>query len=665
MLPSLVHLLLLGGTYLLPHTTAQVTVYGQIPLAQTVTPTDDTGAPQPTLAAYNNTELVPPPVPNPPPGLSFTMNLERNAAAVSGLSIPHVGPAFWGFSVEMSVLTQVLGKNSSHIGVPFLNLIANLQERAGGVYIRIGGNTQEFAVMVEPDSEYLRPDHTFGKTDSGTQQTTETPAVLYTIDMFYIASNISSLVNVKWFLGVPFNDTTTWRTQIAEYGMEILGDNLLGLQAGNEPDLYEMFQHRTAPYTPWDYMGEVNDLLAHVDTNDRIPRKNIFIGPSIATKAWTPEQVWETGFIDHFKDRFYCFSVENYPYDNCAAQFNTGRPHVNVQELFPYYLNHDNMIEHVGKYRNTGLLVQQTGKPLIMFETNTGSCGGFMGISDSFAAALWSTDYGFQLAHTNFTHGLLHVGGQNAYYNPFTSPPTNQSAFNQWTIGAVYYSTIVLAEAFGKTNTSRIVDLMPNEGSVYTPAYAIYENDILNKVALFNYMDDLQTGTHAISVAINVPGGVPSNVRVKYLASHSVSSKNITWAGQTLGPQLTVDGRFRGELDVVDVPCDVVADTCTVRVPAPGFALVFLDTSNEVLSIGQATQTFTTSAYTRVHNTAYMDPSLVAVSNGHSAKNRVDGLGSTSVGSVAGTATQLWVPRLGVLTGIVLGGLGFMRVLRR
>jgi hypothetical protein len=39
-------------------------------------------------------------------------------------------------------------------------------------------------------------------------------------------------------LGIPFNDTANWRLTIAEKSQEILGDNLLGLQAGNEPDLY-------------------------------------------------------------------------------------------------------------------------------------------------------------------------------------------------------------------------------------------------------------------------------------------------------------------------------------------------------------------------------------------------------------------------------------------
>ena len=52
-----------------------------------------------------------------------------------------------------------------------------------------------------------------------------------------------------------------------------------------------------------------------------------------------------------------------------------------------------------------------------MFETNTASCGGFAGISDTYGAALWAIDYGMQLAYGNFTHALLHLGGQNAFYN--------------------------------------------------------------------------------------------------------------------------------------------------------------------------------------------------------------------------------------------------------
>ena len=83
-------------------TAGAVTVYGQIPLAQTAP-----NFPHPTLHAYDRTVLTPPPVPSPPPAPSYTLNLQRDANAVNGLSIPHVGGSFWGFSIEMSVVSQV------------------------------------------------------------------------------------------------------------------------------------------------------------------------------------------------------------------------------------------------------------------------------------------------------------------------------------------------------------------------------------------------------------------------------------------------------------------------------------------------------------------------------------------------------------------------------
>jgi len=70
----------------------------------------------------------------------------------------------------------------------------------------------------------------------------------------------------------------------------------------------------------------------------------------------------------------------------------------------------------------------------------------------------------------------------------------------------------------GTTNTSRIIDLGANGGNLntLTPAYAIYEQSTLSKVALINYMDD-RTGANALSVTISVPTGVPGSVQVKYV----------------------------------------------------------------------------------------------------------------------------------------------------
>ncbi|KAJ2984773.1 hypothetical protein NUW54_g10382 [Trametes sanguinea] len=79
---------------------------------------------------------------------------------MNGLSIPQSG-SFFGFSIEMSVANQLIGKNSTTLFVPFLNLMNIIAERAGAVHIRVGGNTQETAYMVDslPNGEFLEKDH--------------------------------------------------------------------------------------------------------------------------------------------------------------------------------------------------------------------------------------------------------------------------------------------------------------------------------------------------------------------------------------------------------------------------------------------------------------------------------------------------------------------------
>lgn len=175
----------------------------------------------------------------------------------------------------------------------------------------------------------------------------------------------------------------------------------------------------------------------------------------------------------------------------------------------------------VSPYTNSTAFAQSVGKPFMMFETNTASCGGFAGISNSYGAALWALDYGLQMAYVNFTGALLHVGGQNAFYNPFTPPPTNQSSFRQWTIGPVYYSALVMSEILGPSNASQVVDLFANSANIYTPAYAIYENGNPTKVALFNYVTD-SSGATDYTAVIAIGGGdsgqtaaTPSSVKVK------------------------------------------------------------------------------------------------------------------------------------------------------
>ncbi|KAI0944685.1 hypothetical protein AcW1_002338 [Taiwanofungus camphoratus] len=331
-------------------------------------------------------------------------------------------------------------------------------------------------------------------------------------------------------------------------------------------------------------------------------------------------------------------AVEHYPADNCAAQYPNqgfGTP-IDPQMVFANYLNHTSGQSIVAPYLNSTAIAQASGKPFLMLETNTASCGGFPGVSDSFGAALWSIDYALQMAYANFSGANLHVGGRDDSYNPFTPPPSNMTNFEQWTIGPIFYSVLAVAEALGSSNTSRILDLNANGANIYTPAYAIYEQGTIARVALFNYITDpsgASTYTATISVSdTNEQNTTPPQVRVKYLLAESVSVKdNITWAGQTLGNRYAADGRLQGSEDVQTITCDQGANTCLVQVPAPGFALVFMSDEAFEDSIPASTATFATTAATNPIETATVNPSVLATSNGQNGLGRKEGkLGSTS-----------------------------------
>jgi hypothetical protein len=96
---------------------ASVTVYHQVPFADSSVTTTAASANHTSAPAYDSTVLTPPPV---PAGLTtqFGIQLSSSSAAVQGLSIPQKG-SFMGFSIEFTVVNQICEFNhvlsSSHI----------------------------------------------------------------------------------------------------------------------------------------------------------------------------------------------------------------------------------------------------------------------------------------------------------------------------------------------------------------------------------------------------------------------------------------------------------------------------------------------------------------------------------------------------------------------
>jgi len=86
--------------------------------------------------------------------------------------------------------------------------MSTLAARGGEVHVRIGGNTQDYATLVD----YLDQGRVIDKLSEDTGNPTDTPPLLYTRGLFYMMSNISNFVPVKWYLGqYHFLDSSSQR----------------------------------------------------------------------------------------------------------------------------------------------------------------------------------------------------------------------------------------------------------------------------------------------------------------------------------------------------------------------------------------------------------------------------------------------------------------------
>ncbi|EJD44078.1 hypothetical protein AURDEDRAFT_88289 [Auricularia subglabra TFB-10046 SS5] len=609
------------------------------------------------LHAYDPDTLDPPPLPSPVPAMTFPIEL---VASPAGLSKPHRGN-FLGLSVELSLAASV---SEDLLNPQFLNLMSTLKQRSGSPIIRLGGNTQEKAVLLDPGS--LPGNVTLLKSQHGPTGVTLTPTVHFTLDILYNLGNITNLLDVKWWMGIPFNDRSKPRLRIAEVAEQVLGDNIVGFQLGNEPDLYQPHGYRPV-YSVQQYFSEFQTMLNAINDDPLITMKGNIGGPGVCCLWNLQEDILNAGYLGKFQDSLSTVIVERYPYDNCQAGKHP------PQEMMNEYMMHSFAIHFANNYRSAAQSAAAYNKDIVLLETNTASCGGFPGLSNAFASTLWATDLAMQasialrwltihqLASINFTNMMLHVGGQHVYYNPFVPPPTNESSYHQWTVGPIFYANLIVAEALGKSDRSRVIDLYPD--NQYTPAYGIYdEQGNPEKVLLMNYMTDT-TGASDYTAQISVgAAGGPQKAWVRYVSAPSVAWKgNITIGGQTFGGMFQANGLLYGEEETLEIPCP--GGVCSVVVKAPEIALVFL-TEQALADAGvgpsaTATETFTTSYYFRDHNTATVNSGVLATSNGQGGSNfrQMGRFASTSRHANLHNAAERAVPGFMALAAVAIGAI--------
>ena len=430
---------------------------------------------------------------------------------------------FMGLSYEANQLAHpdvFAGSN-----VALANFIRNLG--AKGV-LRIGGNSSEFTEWnPAPDADLsdiplpYNVDKKHRRTAVSTQSIDNLRAFLDVLDWKLI-------YGLNLGMGTPEQAAAE-----SAYVAKTIGDRLLFLQIGNEPDLFHQNGLRPKEYAWDDFHGEWSKFAdAVLESTPHAP----LAGPDVAGNV-----EWIRSLADKEGSRLGLLTGHYY------AEGPPTNPAMTIERLLagkPKLATDAAKIIDIGK---------SSKLPFRMAECNSCYSGGKTGVSDTFASALWAVDYVLQLASVGYV-GVNFHGGGNGIYTPIAGEPgTGFSA------RPLYYG-LLMAGQFSGLDLVR-VDF--DNGGVNATAYAARRR---HETLLAIVNKDM---SKPISVDVD-PGGHVRSAKLWRLSAPTVDATT----GVTLaGAQVSAEGKWA---PVDEQHVDVVGGRCTVDVPAASAVLVFL-----------------------------------------------------------------------------------------
>ncbi|EIW61463.1 glycoside hydrolase family 79 protein [Trametes versicolor FP-101664 SS1] len=481
---------------------------------------------------------------------------------------------FMGVSLELSFINYYFGNSTDQIPQPVVSYLSALQTRGSGkpVRLRLGGNSMDSSTYVPSQPDII--EFTDPNANSNDQP------VNYGPQLFDVMKGVSTAVGGAQFLiGLSLRTPNSTNIPLLAGDAETaLGDDLDAFLLGNEPDLYTAHGNRPnlQNYTTNDYIGDyatVFGALQDTPKGDVLSQDKI-AGPTICC-FWDLASVLQSGWLDKYADRLKYITLQHYPQNNCQ-----GKPQYGID----YYTSHANAVG-LAQWQQNGLdyiAGSPNRKPVLMDEFSSASCGGVPGISDTFAASLWEVDYALQMALTGYAGAYLHTRERGVTYNLFDPPDAVAGGAGAWTTNPSFYGMLPVAEALQAANGSRVVDLNLANSIKDTKAtaagYAIYDGSAptVHSLVMFNFAN----ASGAMSDYTIDASLVPSNntdITIRYLTAPSVNEKtNIAWGGKTyagVGDGVAVDATFSSSVPDKTTSC---AGGCTIQVPGPGLAVVFL-----------------------------------------------------------------------------------------
>jgi hypothetical protein len=321
------------------------------------------------------------------------------------------------------------------------------------------------------------------------------------------------------------------------YGIAPLspGQLLLGLEIGNEPDLYishvvdvglpdggvYYYTERDAGYDAGDIEADTRTYVQAFQANPQtygIP----LAGPAIARPldvdliTYLPAVVVDGGGIS-------LLTVHFYPTDVCPET----NPDAGNYGTVPNILSRETANRVIANVGVAELEAQDAGVPLRLGECNSTACGGADGVSNVLAAALWGLDYMGQVASygvtgLNFDNGFA-LGGYSAI-----SFSVDAGGAVATLADPLYYAMLAFAQ---NLSGGELVQTFVDAGPTFTPKLNVTAYSTLNAdtgvVSVLVINKDLSASGH---VDVELPSFAAAG-SLTVLTGPALDGGQVTWGG--------------------------------------------------------------------------------------------------------------------------------------
>jgi polysaccharide lyase-like protein/glycosyl hydrolase family 79 len=437
-------------------------------------------------------------------------------------------PATTSITVQPGTVGNALPAGFAGLSLPPAELAANdfaqtnlgayLTTLGGAGVIRVGGSSADTTFWTST-----------GETAPSWATGTITPASLQPLAAIAKASGWRVIlgVNLEHYDPVRAADE-------AKNAAQILGSSLLGIEVGNDPNLY--YTSTSTYFTAFEaYAAAIGQAAPGVGLIGPDPSHNEpgFLSAFASNEAVHPD-IAEVA--DHL-----------YPTSACNGSAAT----------IPSLLGSSSAQDEMSGATALASVARQLNVPAAVDETNSAVCGGTAGVSDVFAASLWALDNNLLLAQNGVANADFEgeISACEAY-----SPLCGSGG--ALTAQPVFYGLLATA----LVGTGNFVSVT-NPDSANVRAYAVTNGNALTVV-----LDDVQdpSGNGPTAVSLNLGANYPQGQMTVLATSSSagLSAKTgITIGGQQIGP----DGSFPAP---ASTPVTVTGQTATVTVNAGSAAII-------------------------------------------------------------------------------------------